>query len=301
MSKYRWKDIAILVRTKAQIGPIERELAWNNVPYRLVGGMSFFDQREVRDIIALLSWIVNPLSLMDVSRFAKNMVNGLGEKAFNPLYQGMCEVYTTHQDLLDALTAKPKSNDKYVAMHSLLNTAVHINKNYMDSVYDALCYADTTLGIVETLRKEDKANVGSKDTNREESWNVLIQMISKKTSINKFLDDAVLTSAADQPDDDNCITISTIHAAKGREWPVVMVPGVNDSSLPHVMGQNSADEIEQEFNAYYVAKTRPEEHLIITRAITSSSYGGPPQRNKRSRFIEKNMHIFKTIGKTKLL
>jgi len=300
---YKWEQMAILVRARAQFAPIERALAMSGVPYTMVGNQSFFDAREVKDILSFLSWVMNPASIYDATRFGKNMLPGIGDKSFPVLYKDEDLTTVEHLQLYRKLLTKCKvschtscKSVKDKCMGYMLDTAITIREKYSNSAVQALTYLYSYMDITAILAEQSKKE--KKKVDRTESMEPLKQVAHGQT-LTEFLDNVALISPADE-EEDGGIILSTIHAAKGKEWPVVVIPNLYEGVLPHSMGMKSEDEIAQEYNAYYVAKTRAKEHLIMTRPLQGYKYG-TPLRTKRSRFISANLDRLKKVGNIRLL
>lgn len=294
----KWKDVAILCRTKIEFDRIEPALASANIPYQVVGGMSFFDRREVKDIMALLAWCVNPNSLHNLSRFCKHMIAGVGENAFDKLYTHVTHP-ADHDKLLKALG--PQKSPKGKAMEAILRAGFQINTMCIPA-FDALELLDAQLHILATLQKEDKDEKKDSTAHTRAGSFVELKVLAKDSAlpVAEFIDHVALLGKADENTDDNKIVLSTIHAAKGLEWDVVILPAVYKGRLPHFRS-TTPEELQQEFNTYYVAKTRAKNTLVISRPLTSADFNGFPRNTEMSPFVRDNLHLIQKIGTVRLL
>lgn len=285
----KWKDIAILCRTKAEFDRIEPALAQAKIPYQVVGGMSFFDRREVKDILALISWIVNPNSSFHIARYCKNMVAGLGEAAFDKLYAKVPQPVT-----LEALYTESK-NLPGAKGKLVQDFMAAIIGSIRPKIYETLCELDTSLHMHDILKNQNDTK--DKTAHQKEGSLVELKNLAKEYDgkIEGFADHIALLGAADSSTDDDKIVLSTIHAAKGLEWEAVIMPAVYEGRLPHYKSTSSED-LRQEQNAYYVGKTRAKRVLTMTRPVYCKDYNGLAKRTQASRFVMNNLELIKKLG-----
>jgi DNA helicase II / ATP-dependent DNA helicase PcrA len=284
----KYNDVAILYRTNAQSGPIQRALVKQGIPYRTQGGMGFFQQREIKDIMSLLSWIMNPMDTISLERASKNLKLKCGPALISKVYSTMVPT-SNLQDLNFSLKGvmgtKPKAAHK--GLDKLITLALDIVNNDKKA-YQALEDIYREFGVLSILAAEDKAGK-TKEINREESAQALLEMaVQEDGTIREFVDFGALSSDKEE-DDTDAVTLSTIHKSKGLEWPMVFVVGCSDGQLPHKMvykdieenyGELSQSEIismpeyKQERNAMYVALTRAEKYLLISHSKTATVFNG---------------------------
>lgn len=282
-----WKEVAILCRTKVDFERFEAALTINKIPYQVVGGPSFFDCREVKDVMALLSWILNLNAHHHISRFCKNMTAGLGESAFDAVYDqtpGPIS-FSALQNTLQGM----KTSKKQQLLLAFVNA---VSSSLCSTAVDTLRALDKNLGIHAVLKAQGE--------DRHQSFERLVLMAQDMNcNLQYFVDQVALLGSADTEESDNKLTLSTIHAAKGREWDVVIVPALYQGRLPHYRAE-TADDIAQELNAYYVAKTRARHTLIMTRPCSVKDYRGTDKPTTPSQFVLNNLRQLKALGTVRL-
>jgi DNA helicase-2/ATP-dependent DNA helicase PcrA len=300
---YKYNDVTILVRARAQILEIEKALKYHAIPYKIVGGASFFDTTEIRVVVNFISWIQNTASTYDLSRVVTSYAAGLGASAVSKLYG---ETPSTSIDDLITTCKKIGQNKpnvwkspKWELLNEYLEAGKYVKETGM-RLHQTLSWLDNKFSIREMLEDQDK-NDPKKTSNRVENFESLSEAMDDCT-LDEFLDQVALISTADEPEEEDRVTISTIHAFKGKESPVIMIPGMAEGIYPHKMSMDSDDpeDLEQEKNAYYVAKTRAKNMLVMTRPLTMKSVG-KHMTTQRSRFINSNMKALQKYAQVRLL
>jgi len=274
-------DFAILYRTNAQSYTLERAFLQLRIPYQLVGGVRFYDRKEIKDVIAYLRLLYQPNDRMSFSRIANVPGRGIGatslEKFLNwQSNQGL--------DILSALTrvgeagvitgkAKTSLGTLGAILQKLalrIETASPIE--LIEEVISATGYRNYILDG--TPQAEDReANIGS-----------LLSDAQNFTALPDFLEEVALMSSVDSENDGQKVTLMTLHAAKGLEFPVVFMVGMEEGILPHSRVFESPKELEEERRLCYVGMTRAREELHLSYAYSRLQFG---QRgyNPMSRFI----------------
>ncbi|MDK2898867.1 MAG: ATP-dependent helicase UvrD/PcrA [Patescibacteria group bacterium] len=278
----KYKDFAILYRTNAQSYTLERAFLRLRVPYKIVGGIRFYDRKEIKDIIAYLRLIYQPQDRMSFSRIANVPTRGVGAMSLEKFLVWQSE---SDMDILTALknvdqtstiTTRAKLalfdlGEKLQEVHSMVETSspteliekILLLTKYRDFIMDGTPQAE-----------ERDANIGS-----------LLSDSQSFLSLPEFLEEVALMSSADVSNDDEKVTLMTLHAAKGLEFPVVFIVGVEEGILPHArVYEAGLAELEEERRLVYVGMTRACEELYMTCAENRLQFG---QRgcNPISRFI----------------
>ena len=262
-------DFAVLYRTNAQSQAFERAFLDYQIPYKLVGGVRFYDRKEIRDIVAYLHLIVNPRDIISFTRVINVPARGIGEKSVQKILAGD----------IDGLTAKTAK--AYLKFTEILED---LRKKNADGVNPADL-------IEELLRRIDYRgflNDGDKlkAEERNENLTVLIGEAGAYATLDEFLADAALMSSADEESGNNAVTLMTLHAAKGLEFPIVFLVGMEEGLLPHVRSMDeSAEDVEEERRLAYVGMTRAMQELFLTFAQSRFAYGGRSY-NFPSRFLQ---------------
>ena len=285
-----YRDFAILYRTNAQSQIIERTFAKSALPYRMLGGLRFNDRKEIRDIVAYLQFIVNPSDKERMRRIINEPKRKIGPKAIDGVEtiaaeQG-CSVFDVmlNADKYEALSRSAKSIRGFAEMiesfRAMLATDMKL-ETFVNSVLDISGYRQMLIAGGEE-EKERLENI-------EEFISGIIDYESsnEEPTLIGFLEENALVSEVDKYDEDaDAAVMMTVHSAKGLEFPVVFLPGMEDGLFPgmqNIMG--SAEDMEEERRLAYVAITRAKEKLYILRTKTRMLYGRT-SANPVSRFVE---------------
>lgn len=287
--RYSYNDIAVLYRANSQSRAIEDAFVKSNIPYKMIGGMKFYNRMEIKDLISYLKVIQNPHDDISFERIINTPKRGVGAKTVDKLlshgadndislYDAIKEsdfigipkgAVTTLMNLLDTL-GKLKEKAKYMSVTELIDETLH----------------DT--GYLAALKKEDTLEATSRIENLEEFKTVTREFdeendISDEILFN-FLIDMALVSDQDSVDDNSGVTLMTMHASKGLEFKVIFVVGLEEGIFPSQRVMFDDKELEEERRLMYVALTRAEDELILTRANNRMIYG-KTQANFKSRFL----------------
>jgi DNA helicase-2/ATP-dependent DNA helicase PcrA len=278
----KYNDFAVLYRTNAQSYTLERAFLQMRVPYQIIGGVRFYDRKEVKDIIAYLKLIYQPNDRMSFSRIANVPTRGVGATSLERFLTWQAD---EDMDIIDALvrveserivTGKAKIaltnlGEKLLSLRERIEEASPTE--LIESVIKMVGYRDYILDG--TPQAED----------REENLGSLLSDAQNFTSISDFLEEVALMSSVDSQKDGNTVTLMTLHAAKGLEFPVVFMVGMEEGILPHSrVFEASPAELEEERRLCYVGMTRAREELHLSYAYSRLQFG---QRgyNPMSRFI----------------
>ena len=262
-------DFAVLYRTNAQSQAFERAFMDYKLPYKLVGGVRFYDRKEIRDIVAYLHLIVNPHDIVSLTRVINVPARGIGEKSVQKILTGD----------LDGLTAKTRG-----AYEKFVDVLAHLREQNAAGVGPAEI-------VEELLRKIDYRgylNDGDKlkAEERNENLAVLVGEAGQYETLDEFLADAALMSSADESAGEDAVTLMTLHAAKGLEFPVVFLVGLEEGLLPHVRSMDeSIEDVEEERRLAYVGMTRAMQELFLSYANSRFMFGGR-NYNFPSRFLQ---------------
>ncbi|MDO4594128.1 MAG: 3'-5' exonuclease [Tissierellia bacterium] len=295
---YKFNDIAILYRTNAQSRSFEEIFMKNGFNYRLVGGLKFYDRKEIKDIISYLKVLVNEKDNIAFKRIINEPKRGIGNKTIDKLEElsnsmnlSMMEVASDRQ-LRSGLSSR--INNALDEFYDQFKNLIENKKEYeivefIKEVLDKSGYIDS---LSESYLVENRARLENID--QFISAAAEYQQQNPSDNIIDYLESLSLLSDVDKTEDDNnSISLMTIHAAKGLEFPICFVVGMDDYLFP---SKRSLDEgnIEEERRLFYVAMTRAEEKLYLTSAKNRRSYGKPIYY-RRSRFIEEIIDDLKFI------
>lgn len=271
-----FSDFAVLYRTNAQSSAFEKAFIAAKIPYKIIGGVRFYDRKEVKDVLALLKLIVNPLDRVSFERVVKNILSGVGPASIDKIFAFLND--HPEQDL---------SNLDGLKLSSKASVAVSKVEHFLQAMR-----ADTEITAAEIVEKiVEQFNFASllrTDTpdgvERMQNIEVLASNASAYDTLEDFLEDAALLSSADEATDDNTVSLMTLHAAKGLEFPVVFMVGLEEGVFPGNRSIDQEDELEEERRLAYVGMTRAMQELFLTFAGSRYSFGGR-NYNSPSRFL----------------
>ena len=261
-------DFAVLYRTNAQSQAFERAFMDYRIPYKLVGGVRFYDRKEIRDIVAYLHLIVNPRDVVSLTRIINVPARGIGEKSVQKILEGD----------IAGLTAKTAAAyERFTGVLSALREKNASGASPADIIEELLRKIDyrSYLDDGDKLKAEE----------RNENLTVLIGEAGAYETLDEFLADAALMSSSDEEAGKDAVTLMTLHAAKGLEFPVVFLVGLEEGLLPHVRSmEESLEDIEEERRLAYVGMTRAMQELFLSYANSRFMFGGR-NYNFPSRFL----------------
>ena len=283
-----YRDFAVLYRTNAQSRSIEQAFAKSGIPYRLLGGQRFFDRMEIRDMIAYLCVIANPADSVHLRRIVNVPKRGIGDTSFSkaemiasaegiPLLELM-----RNASRYPAISSAAAKMMKFVDLIDTLRmeaatspVSLLIAKTAKLSGYEEML---VLAGEIERERLDNIGELVSTARTYEES--------AQTPTLAGFLEDVALVSDIDKYDETaDAVVLMTIHSAKGLEFPVVFLPGMEESLFPGYRSVEDPDELEEERRLAYVAITRAKRKLYITH-VHERMLNGSTQYNKLSRFAE---------------
>ncbi len=288
----QYADFAVLYRTNAQTRVIEDVFMKSNIPYQLVGGTKFYERKEIKDIIAYLRLILNPNDDISLRRIINVPKRSIGATTVDKI----AEYATSHgMSMFQAISIADFLGLTARATNSVIEFAEMI-KN-LNQMVEYLGVTELTEKIleqtkyIEELKKEKSLEAESRIENIKELLSVTLEFENKNEdkSLSAFLTDIALVSDIDQLEGDedklNGVTMMTLHSAKGLEFPIVFLAGVEEGIFPHNRALVDESEMEEERRLAYVGITRAEQELYITHAASRMIFG-KTQMNKKSRFID---------------
>lgn len=289
-SGYKIQDFTILYRTHAQSRAIEEGLITRGFPYQIVGGIRFYERKEIKDILSYLKFMVNPTDLMSLERIYNVPTRGIGETTFNKI------TAIDAPDLIQSIgiLAKEKGDTKQARSLNefkklLLDLSERKNDKNLTSVIKYIIkridYEDYLKSLV--AKKELYDNVEDKMENLKELLTVSkkYDLLKGEEGIEKFLEEIALLQETDKMKASaDRITLMTVHSSKGLEFPIVFIAGMEEGLFPHSRATLAPLELEEERRLCYVAITRAKDRLVMTHAKYRTIYG-TTQTNLPSRFI----------------
>lgn len=287
---YSYGDIAILYRTNAQSRTLEEMLIKFALPYQIVGGLRFYDRMEIKDIIAYLRVIYNPADDVSLLRIINRPKRGIGAGTIGKLQGFMRKTgLSLYQVGLRAEEIGGLGGAYQKRVKSFFKLMEEFKKASEEITLDRLVdKIITETGYRQELEDEGTIQALSRLENIEELFSVIEEFLrnSENNTLGGFLEEVSLLSDVDQMEDaEQSITLMTLHAAKGLEFPVVFISGMEEGIFPHANSMMEAVELEEERRLCYVGITRAMEELYLTLAKERMRFGDR-QRNMPSRFIE---------------
>lgn len=280
----QYGDHAVLYRTNAQSRSLEEQLLRYNIPYRIVGGVRFYDRKEVKDIVAYLRMLYQPDDIASFERIINVPTRGIGAVSLQRFHDwrlahglGISQALSR----LDGSVGLPsRALEQFAAFESLTSQL----RQQIDKV-SVPVLVDTVIKRVNYL---DFVNDGSvKAEARAENVRELVSVAKEyqDADLGLFLEEISLLSDVDSYDETaDALTLMTLHAAKGLEFPVVFIAGMEESIFPHSRALFEVDEMEEERRLCYVGMTRAKEELYLISASRRLLYGSV-QHNPPSRFL----------------
>lgn len=275
-------DFAVLYRTNAQSYAFEQAFMNMNIPYKIVGGVRFYDRKEVKNVLAILRLVINGRDMVSLARVCKNVLSGIGEISLGKILSAtevvmhnlesdknpLCEIEI--DEVLNSAKAR-KSFSKLVSFIKSTNA----DTNAGEITKKAIEYFDFG-SLLNDGTPEGEERMGNLE--------VLTGVAAEHDSLNEFLADASLMSSADETSEKNSVTLMTLHAAKGLEFPVVFIVGMEEGLFPMGRTYEKPEDLEEERRLAYVGMTRAMKKLFLTYAKSRYSYGNY-NYNMPSRFL----------------
>jgi DNA helicase-2/ATP-dependent DNA helicase PcrA len=291
--KRTYSQMAVFYRTNAQSRAVEEIFIRVGIPYRVVGGVKFYERKEVKDALAYLRSIVNPSDELSVKRILNVPKRGIGDKAESVIDgYSLRHRITFSQAISEAseineLTPKAKAAlAEFDLFMKKLRQMFLENKPPSEIIHQMLQASGYLDSLLNSLDIQDQARV----ENLTELESVAREFESQgieNFGLAEFLEQVSLVADSDEiPDnDEGVVTLMTLHTAKGLEFPVVFLTGLEEGIFPHARSQNNLKELSEERRLAYVGITRARERLFLTRALSRSVWGAP-SFNPQSRFFE---------------
>ncbi len=285
----RWKDFAILYRMNAQSNQLEYAFKRNGIPYRVYGGMKFFDRAEIKDVLSWLCVVNNPADTLRLIRVIGAPVRGIGQKTVDTAQEiaarlgiSLFDAFKNSRDHAELQRAVPKLMQLVELIEDLRTLAAEVP---LDQFYDQVLERSGYLRALEAKNTdEDRGRI---ENVNELRTNILAYMQeSEGGSLSGFLDEVALYTDLESMDAEaDCVTMMTMHSAKGLEFPVVFLVGAEEGIFPGIRAATDEEELEEERRLCYVAMTRAREKLFITRAKRRMLFGRTTP-NPESRFVQ---------------
>ena len=286
----RFRDAAVLYRMNAQSNALEYAMKRSGVPYKVVGGMKFFDRAEVKDMLAYLCVLNNPLDDLRLRRIVNNPARGIGGTTMDRVAALAESQGASLYEIIRNADLFPELKSAAAKLLKFADLIDGLRKDggslALPEFYDAVC---ERTGYTQALKdKNDMESRGRLENVQELKSNILgfLDRQPEDATLSGFLNEIALYTDLDSLEQsDDCVTMMTIHAAKGLEFPLVYVVGLEEGIFPGSSAQFEEEELEEERRLCYVAMTRAKERLTLTNARQRMLYGKTAS-NRLSRFLE---------------
>jgi DNA helicase-2/ATP-dependent DNA helicase PcrA len=289
LSRNAKERVAILYRTNAQSRQIEEALRRYGRKYVVVGGFSFYQRAEVKDAIAYLKALVSATDSVSLLRIINTPARGIGKTTVEQIEQyaqkhGM-PLWNALEEMLDQRLFPGRADAALAAFHRMMKEL----REKVDErpAFDTLAAVLSETGYKQSLEDEGTEEARARLANLEELLNAAVDATERGETMRDFLDHAALVSDADSADERATISLLTMHNAKGLEFPVVFIAGLEEGLFPHSRSLDSETAMEEERRLCYVGMTRAETKLFLSWARYRRRYGGgQPEQSIPSRFLK---------------
>lgn len=290
-------DFAILYRTNAQSRAMEDALRKRDIPYRIYSGLSFYQRKEIKDILAYLRLIVNPNDEESLKRIINYPPRGIGQTTIDKLVVAANQhKLSLFETLMNAQSLEVSLNAGTIA--KLVDFTTLIQRFQIESetlnAFEITDLVTKKIGFVQELKKDATPEGVARIENVEELLNGVRdftegqrELADATGSLTEFLEDVALATDLDNDDDQNTdrVSLMTIHLAKGLEFPFVYIVGMEEDLFPSALSLNTRSELEEERRLFYVALTRAEERVFLSYTMSRYRWGKITDAEP-SRFID---------------
>lgn len=271
-----YKDFAVLFRTNAQARVLEEVFMKSGTPYRLIGGLKFYSRKEIKDLIAYLKLIQNPKDNVSLKRIINEPKRGIGDSALEKL-QNIADSQSI--SIFEAINnpdnlAGLRSSGNIILFKDMINSLIELKDNI--KISELMHQILEKTGYEEMLNEEALKETQTRLENIAEFIGVAIEFENEnaENTLSDFLDSIALVSDVDKLEEEQeAVTLMTMHSAKGLEFPVVFIVGMEEDLFPSKRSIEEDDEVQEERRLCYVALTRAKEKLFLTNAVKRTLYG----------------------------
>ena len=280
----RYGDFAVLYRTNAQSFAFERAFMQQRIPYQLVGGVRFYDRKEIKDVIAYLRLLYQPNDRMSFSRIANVPARGIGATSLEKFLRWQND---NNMDIIASLVNVEQTSVLTPRAKKSLLSLGEILRELQALVLSDTSPSDIIEKLIEKIAYRDYVMDGTPQAEeRDDNLSVLIADAKSFATLPDFLEEAALMSSVDQQSDGEKVTLMTLHAAKGLEFPVVFMVGMEDGLFPSERAlEEGPRNLEEERRLCYVGMTRAREELYLLYAQSRAQFG-LRSYNQPSRFLD---------------
>lgn len=288
INKASFSDFAILYRMNSQSAPFENVFSKSGIPYRMLGGLRFYDRKEIKDIISYLCVISNPRDNTRLKRIINEPKRKIGESTVSAVealafiektsmfdIMRRSNTYMQLSKVCDRLLSFADFIEKMMSLSETISVSELISTVVQESGYQDMLVSEGETGIDRLRNIDELISIADEYDNS-----------SDEPALSGFLEEVALVSDTDNYDSDaDAVVMMTIHSAKGLEFPIVFLPGLEEGIFPGLMSMNSEEETEEERRLAYVAITRAKRKLYILNVRERMMFG-KTRYNPPSRFVE---------------
>lgn len=284
----RYGDHAVLYRMNAQSNSLERALTANAIPYKIVGGLRFYDRKEIRDVVAYLSVINNPADFLRLRRIINEPKRGIGDATVLDLEEMSMDLKMGPLEVMRNASSYPQLAKKAAALTNVANMfdrlAEAAETEPLDVFLEHVLEETGYLAFLKSQGEEGKTRLENVEELKSTITNYM--QAAEEPSLAGFLEEIALYTDVDKLEQNSdAVVLMTMHSAKGLEFPAVFIVGMEEGIFPGVRSMNSDADMEEERRLAYVAITRAREQLTIMHASQRMLFG-QTNRNLISRFIK---------------
>lgn len=286
-----FRDFAVLYRTNAQSNALEREFTLKGIPYRVIGGLRFYDRKEIRDMIAYLSVINNSMDMLRFKRIINEPKRGIGDATVSMIEQISDDLAISPIEIMRDVENYPMLGKKVAPLKKAAAMFEHLAEFAENEPLDQL--VDEVLNVTgydAYMRSLGEEGTGKLENIAELKSNIQNYINSKsedeEPTLSEFLEEISLFTDADRMDTTtDAVNLMTIHSAKGLEFDTVFIVGAEEGIFPSKRSMDTLEDLEEERRLAYVAITRAKRKLYISHAVRRMMYGSTTM-NTTSRFVK---------------
>ncbi len=267
---------AVLYRTNAQSRLFEESLRRRGLNYNIVGGFSFYERAEIKDIIAYLKLALNPNDDIALERVINSPARGIGKATLDSIQAIKKSLEISWWEAIPIAIQEKKVNARAMLALEGFRNVINGLRDRADKdepLSEIVKAATIDSGYVRALQEENSEEATGRLYNIEELVSAAVEAEEQDEDLRDFIDFAALVADTDQYKADAKVTLMSMHAAKGLEFPVVFIVGLEENLFPHSRSVSSEDDLEEERRLFYVAITRAQKHLYITHAMKRRTWG----------------------------
>ena len=296
MKKRTFNDFSVLYRTNSQSRALEDSFRRSAIPYKIIGGTRFYERKEVKDVLGYLRLIVNLKDTISLRRVINFPPRGIGLKTVDKCFIQSVKDNKKLFDVLknpEPMKIRGKQGDSLIAFYKLIKKYNELLPKLNASELARALVEE--VGILKFYKKQDNIEDNERYNNVLEILNSIDEIVERKSnaSINDFLEEvSLLTDIDEWNNDDNFVTMMTVHSSKGLEFPVVFLTGLEDGLFPLSIALNEKEIMEEERRLFYVALTRSQDMVYLLYATDRRRSGSDSWGGIVSRFVKEIPEVY---------